>query len=524
MKRGIFRTGQVAAVVATGLVLTACGGGGGAPRTAATTSTTAATAGTTTAPAATGPTKDVFVVGQSTPISNLNPNGWSAANQVWRRAIFDTLVILDPDPQPGLASAWKVSADGKVYTFTLQPGVKYHNGKDFDAQSAVDNLKWAADPQNLVTGGAVLAQATFAAPDPSTVTITFPTPAPQLLSTLAVVTLWDLTSDINTAPVGTGPYAVSNFAPNTILSLTRNDNYWDKQHLPKVRQFDIRNYPDNSAANAALASGQIDALASPPFRDVATLKKQGMQIVATTAPGNFMLRLNVQQGPLTNKLFRQALGAAIDRKSFVNIAGGGVSEATCSVYPSGSPVYSADVESTCGFDLDRAKSLLAQSGVPTPVTITIDTSDVRQPELAAFAPIMKQDMAKVGINVEINAISPTLLTQRILSNEYQIQTDWYPWGNVDPALLFITRTWAPGLTFENFNDETYKQMVLAAQAEINPDARLEAYKKLNSYMIDQAFVLPIASRPYIYVARPGVAGFKTDPVGQLDSRQFSAAK
>jgi peptide/nickel transport system substrate-binding protein len=514
------------AVLGAGLVLTACGGG--VPR--ATTATTTTNASSTLAPStsaaapAAANTKDVFVVGQSTPISNLNPNSWSAANQVWRRAIFDTLVTLDPDPQPGLASAWKVSPDGKVYTFTLQSGVKYQNGKDFDAQSVVDNLKWAADPQNNVTGGAVLAQATFAAPDPGTVTLTFPTPAPQLLSTLAVVTIWDLTSDLNTAPVGTGPYAVSNFVPNTVLSLARNDNYWDKNNLPKVHQLDIRNYPDNSAANAALASGQIDALAAPPFRDLTTLKKQGMQIVATSAPGNFMLRLNVSRGPLANKLFRQALDAAIDRKSFVNIAGGGVSEPTCSPFPSGSPVYNADVESTCGFDLERAKALLSQSGVATPVTISMDTSDVRQPELAAFAPIMKQDMAKIGIDVEINAIAPALLTQRILSGEYDIQTDWYPWGNVDPALFFITRTWAPGLTWENFNDDTYTQMVSAAQAEINPEARMDAYRKLNAYMIDQAFILPIASRPYIYVARPGVAGFKTDPVGQLDSRQLSAPK
>jgi peptide/nickel transport system substrate-binding protein len=477
---------------------------------------------TTAAPAAN--IKDAVVIGQSTPISNLNPNGWSAANQVWRRAIFDTLVTLDPDPQPGLASSWSVSPDGKVYTFKLQSGVKYQNGKDFDAQSVVDNLKWAADPQNIVTGGAVLAQATFAAPDAATVTITFPTPAPQLLSTLAVVTIWDLTSDLNTAPAGTGPYAVSNFVPNQILTLSRNDNYWDKNNLPKVHELDVRNYPDNSAANAALASGQIDALAAPPFRDVPTLKKQGMQIVATSAPGNFMLRLNVAHGPLANKAFRQALDAAIDRKSFVNIAGGGVSEPTCSAFPSGSPVYSADVESTCSFDLDRAKTLLAQSGMPTPVTITVDTSDVRQPELSAFAPIMKQDMAKIGIDVEINAIAPALLTQRILAGEYDIQTDWYPWGNVDPALFFITRTWAPGLTYENYNDDTYSQMVLGAQAEINPDARLEDYKKLNGYLIDQAFVLPIASRPYIFAARPGVAGLKTDPVGQLDARQVSAPK
>ena len=283
----------------------------------------------------------------------------------------------------------------------------------------------------------------------------------------------------------------------------RNDNYWDKTRTPKVRQYDIRNYADNSAANAALASGQIDALSSPPFRDVPTLKKQGMTIAATTAPGNFMLRLNVTNGPLTNKLFRQALGAAIDRNSFVNIAGGGVSQPTCSIYPPGSSVYDAAVESTCGFDLERAKALLAKSGLQTPVSITLDTSDVRQPELAAFAPLLQQDLAKVGITAEINAIAPTLLGERVQTGVYQIQTDWYPWGNLDPALLFITRTYAPDLTLEKYTDPTYTEMVLKAQAEVDPSARLEAYRKLNAYMIDQAFVLPIASRPYIHAVRPG---------------------
>lgn len=82
----------------------------------------------------------------------------------------------------------------------------------------------------------------------------------------------------------------------------------------------------------------------------------------------------------------------------------------------------------------------------------------------------------------------------------------------------------PDLTLENYKDPQYTQMVLAAQAEINPDARLEAYRKLNAYMIDQAFVLPIASRPFIYAVRPGVAGFKTDPLGMLDSSQVSIPK
>ena len=144
-------------MVLIALLLSACGGGG------ASTSTAAPTAGAASTTRPGGPRKDTFTMGQSTPITNLNPNPWNAGNQIWRRAIFDTLVTVDPQPQPSLATAWTVSPDGTTYTFTIRSGVKYQNGKEFDAQSVVDNLKWAADPQNNVTGGAVLAQASFEA-------------------------------------------------------------------------------------------------------------------------------------------------------------------------------------------------------------------------------------------------------------------------------------------------------------------------------------------------------------------------
>jgi ABC-type transport system substrate-binding protein len=123
--------------------------------------------------------------------------------------------------------------------------------------------------------------------------------------------------------------------------------------------------------------------------------------------------------------------------------------------------------------------------------------------------------------MEINAIAPTLLGERVQTGVYQIQTDWYPWGNLDPALLFITRTYAPDLTLEKFVDAAYTQAVLAAQAEVEPAARLAAYKKLNDYMIDQAFVLPIGSRPYIHAVRPEVAGFSMDPLGMVDAATVS---
>src|SRR5205814_907880 len=94
-----------------------------------------ATSSASTPATASTSSKDVFTMGQSTPIPNLNPNPWNAANQIWRRAIFDTLVTVDPQPRPSLATSWNATPDGKVFTFTIQSGVKFHNGKSFDAQS-----------------------------------------------------------------------------------------------------------------------------------------------------------------------------------------------------------------------------------------------------------------------------------------------------------------------------------------------------------------------------------------------------
>ena len=469
-----------------------------------------------------GVSEGYFSLGQTSPLNNLIPHPFTSSVQAWEKALFDTLVTVDPEPRPSLARSWEVSPDGRTYTFHLVPGVTFTNGAPLTAQVVVDNLTWAIDPVHRVSGAAVLKAGQAEAVDPATVRIVFPGPVPQLLSTIAVVPIMDMSSDLATHPIGTGPFQVAAFVPNDRLSLVRNENYWDKAHRPAMSTYEVRVYSDVSAATAALSSGQIQALAFPPFDQVASLRAQGNRIVSTDAPGNFMIRVNVSSGPLANQLVRRALSASIDREAFVRLTGAGATQANCSIYPPSSPAYTPEL-GQCRNDPARAKELFAKAGYPDGLQLSLDVSSVRQPEQTRFAQAWQQDLARIGVQLDLRNVSGTIFGTNVSSGRYEMSADWVPWGNADPALLYITPTFTPGATSEKFTAPEYAQMVAAAQVELDPTVRQQAYREINRYLVDQAFVIPIATRPYLYAVRPDIGAFDVDPLGMVVATSVASA-
>ena len=493
------------APLAAMLVLSACAGGGGQAGGA-------------------GGADSSFVLGQSAPINNLIPHPFTQSTMTWERALFDTLVTYDGGTiTPSLAAHWNVDPASTRYQITLRDGVTFHDGKKLDAQTVADVLKWATDAKNNVSGGAVIGSGKVSVDSPTSLTVTFPTATPQFLYLLAVVPIVDLTSDINAHPNGTGPFKVDSFVANVSLKMARNDNYWNKNAMPKAKSFEVKVFSDNAAAQAALTSGQVQALAFPPYNQLSALEKAGDKIVTDKAPGNFMLRINTTSGPMADIRVRQALSLAIDRATFAKVGTAGRGTPTCSVYPPGSAVYQATFEANCNYDLQGAKALLAQAGYPN-LSLTVDTSTVRQPELASYLPILQEQLKTIGVTLTINDISANLMSDRVLSGAYQVATDWYPWSNADPALLFISGSWAPGTrNLEKFTDPAYAPQVSAAQAEADPAKRMQLYRQLNEYLMDQSIVIPIATRPYVYVTGPKATGFAMDPLGMISPTALSAS-
>jgi peptide/nickel transport system substrate-binding protein len=457
-----------------------------------------------------GPT---FSIGVSTPINQLIPFPPYQMTMPWIHSMTDALVAWrDGGPVPALAESWEMSDDQKTLTVKLRQGVTFHDGKPLVAQNVVDILRWASDPANRATGSAFLATGTFTAVDDATVKLEFPLASPQVITVLAVIPIVDLTSDLVSKPNGTGPFKVTEFIPSTSLTLERNDNYWDKEHIPEIGTLQFPMFPDNASLMAALQSGQINALGFPDFRQLSNLEAQGMQLVTDAAPGNFMIRVNTTDEALSDRRVREALSLSINREVFSQLMTGGKSTPTCSIFPPDSPVYTPESDEGCTQDLDAAKALLEEAGYGDGLTLGYMAGTVRQPELTGFVPIWQEDLAKIGVTLEIEDLASAVLTERTMAMDYDLTGDWYPWGVFDPAVFFIGPSFAPN-NLEGFREQAYLDMLDAAQSEVDQAKRLDMYKDLNRYMVEQRFIIPVATRPYFYAVRPEISGFKIDPFG-----------
>lgn len=180
---------------------------------------------------------------------------------------------------PGLATSWKISKNGKVYTFSLRKGVKFQDGTPFNAGAYIKDLDRLVNPQNP---NYVLKQAgvqsfieftyglvkSYKATGPYTVQITLKQPFGPFLSSLAMVWSGVMSptavskggnAGVLQHPVGTGPYRFVEWVKNDHITLQANPSYWG--HKPAVKRLTFQIVPDASVRVLKLQRGeaQIDA-------------------------------------------------------------------------------------------------------------------------------------------------------------------------------------------------------------------------------------------------------------------------
>src|SRR5882757_8622846 len=195
---------------------------------------------------------------------------------------------------PGLATKWKVDdADKKKWTFKLRPGVTFHDGSPFNADAVVWNvekvLKQDApqfDPSQVgVTASRMPTLASARKIDDTTVELTTKEPdsfLPINLTNLFMASpakwqkLFDAAEGADAKAKsqaawaafarnasGTGPWKMSSFTPRERLELAKNENYWNKDRIPKVDRMLLLPMPEANARTAALLSGQVDWVEAP---------------------------------------------------------------------------------------------------------------------------------------------------------------------------------------------------------------------------------------------------------------------
>jgi len=438
--------------------------------------------------------------------------------------LFDTLVQYDKKmvPQPYLVAAWEIARDGMSIKMTLRKGVKFHTGRDLTAEDVNFSLRRVQEPK---TGALYRFMAdriaTAEAPDPYTIVWQFKRPYPgifDLMSKLHVVDKENIDkTDFTKKGTGSGPFIFNRFVPGDYMLLKKNPQYW-RQGLPYLDEIRVNFVPDIAALTAQLEAGAIDLALRPSLVDAVRMKGDArVKVDMGQIRSLYDILLFTKKGPFANKKVRQAVNWTINREQYWRTIFKGIGDWTCIPYPAQSQAYFPDLAKSIKPDLEKAKKLMAEAGVPNGFETSILTTRMRQQEYLDLAVLYQQDLAKIGIRARIEDVELAQYEQRHLNEGFETAIHAYARANYDPdTLIGGALAWTPRIGMTRFGEPEYIRLFEDAGASYNMQKRKPKYRKLVEYILDESFTLPICYNPELYMYASYVNDVTTDVDFNLD--------
>lgn len=491
----------------------------GSPGTAAGTTVGGATASSVAAPATTAPaTIAAEIVGaQLGDFVSFDPYYTRAFDRLQHFQIFDPLVLVSPEDggyAPHLASSWEYAADGLSVTLHLRDDVKFHSGAPMNADAVVANLERARDPEvghPLATAAQPISA--VSAVDGQTVLITYSVPVPEgaaidLLASLFIIDPAAM-ADVETNPVGTGPYTFGGFRPGEQLTLEANPDYW-REDLPKTQRIVIRTFTDASAMALNLEGDDINLAVGLDYNQVEPMAASGLNVLRETSLGAYWTAIvNTRREQLADKRVRQAISHAIDREKIVRNVFSNQTTATCTpFYSEATPVYRESDLTKYAFDLDKASSLLADAGVTGLTFEAIFLTSL--PQAGGILEILQADLSSIGVTLNIQSYPAADGQERFTNGDYDVFLSALAVPARDLSSIFSQSPLRPNESnTAGFVDSNYQAKVVAASTEVDAGKRLAIYEELRDILLDESFIVPIAARPVLYGLNPSIQGFYT---------------
>jgi peptide/nickel transport system substrate-binding protein len=426
---------------------------------------------------------------------------------------------------PGLATDWTISDDQLTFTFTLRPGVQWHDGTPVTSADVKFTIDAAgADDSQFPAKPTIDAYiASVETPDDATVVITLTKPFSPLLTVLAeqltVLPKHLLETDVYNAafsekPVGTGPYKVTD-RQAAFINLEANENYWGEK--PFTQKIILRDSPDAAAQQAGLLAGELDVIGYVPTT-MAGLEQQGY--VVFRGPAGSVHGINIDLGtPLLQDVnVRKALQLSLDRERILSVLYAGGVDATTCVSPAYGAYHDADLAPITR-DAAAAGALLETAGwVAGGDGIREKDGQKLSFQYQAWVPQNFQDIATIaqaswleaGIGLEIITVELANLADT-MSGRFQLTTVGWPLTS-DPivglSLLFQSTeaTMKDGGTRNVFGykNPTVDSLLTDAYATTNVDERVAIAHQIQEQVYNDLPLIPFAHPAYQMIAKPGI--------------------
>lgn len=435
--------------------------------------------------------------------------------------MYNALLTQDYDGNlmPDLAEKWEISDDGKAYTFHLRQGVKFHNGRELVADDVVYSLQRLLNSETqapLAGYFGSIDQITEA--DKYTVRVILKEPDSSLLYKLsnrrpASIVAKEIVEanggNLKTADGGTGPFKLGEFTSDVSVKLERFDDYYETG-LPCLDGVDIIFNNDESARLAALRSGQVDTTFFKDPKNVEVLKDNvDLTILEQPSQVRDVLILNSSFPPFDNKLVRQAFSYAINRQDVIDVAYDGRGYMT-GVIPPGEKLWAipatSDSYPSYGFDMEKAKQLIAESGVQTPIKVVVNTPTIF-PQSLPIVQLLQAQLQEIGVEMEINVMEWAAYQAAERKREFQSEIGGFS-GRPDPDVYVYGEfhSKAPG-NVSKTNSPTIDSLAEQGRATTDLAERQKIYADAQKAIVDEAGFIFLAVGSDYEVLSTKIKGF-----------------
>lgn len=430
--------------------------------------------------------------------------------------IYEGLVEIDKNlkVKPALASSWTVGGGGLRYVFKIRPNVVFHDGTPMTASDVVYSFNRVRDPK---IGSAYASRIdlikNIRATGPLEVTIDLSKTYTPFLSQISAISIVSekyvkAGGDLKSKAMGTGPFILKTWIPDTSLLLTKNTKYWMKD-LPYLDALKFNIVTDQSTRQVGLQSGTYQFIPAMDATAAMTLKNANNVKISEVPDLSYMLvGMNVSKPPFNNAKVRQALNYAINRPELVEAVFFGRGT------PAGplSPVLDDFTLPTTSYpcykyDPNQAKKLLAEAGFPNGVDLTISTFGTIKAVLDT-AQVVQAQLNKAGFRTKLNIMEYGNFVSAWRNSDFQAFVS-INGGNIDPDGYLYRTFLSTGTTnVFKYNSPRVDKLLVQARSIPNGNGRIQQYAALQKELACSGPISHLAYGNLFTGMRSNVKGFE----------------
>lgn len=457
-------------------------------------------------------------------------------------SLYDSLLQPTADGtgvDAGLATDWEFSDDGLTLTLTLRDGIKFADGSDITSQDVKWSLDRARNPDNGIWSFTLASVASIDATD-GQVAISLSYPDPTILAALAMFNSAIMPQQLFEAmpgetdqekaeafaeqPIGSGAFILTSWVRGSRMVVERNPYYWDVgsdgEPLPYLDAISFEIIPDDATRILKLQAGELDVAEFIPLARIGELRNDSrlnVELFPSTRVNSVLMnnRPELPDGsanPLSDLRVRQAINYATNKQALIQVVGFGIGSPMHSYMSTTTPYYVSG--EGYDYDLEKAKSLLAEAGFEGGFTVTAMSTAGSQDDLALLTALQSM-WGDAGIKLEIEQLDNATKTERYRTNDFQMRTAGWTNDINDPSQ--ITSYFAVYETIESlhtgFQSDEVDELFAASQSELDTATRAAQYARIQEIYMAAAPIVFLYENPYPVAMSSSVKDFVQIPLG-----------